>query len=64
MNLKINFVEAEEGEEGQVVRDNKKKEKKERKMSEKKIDQVNALPRKLQGEKVRFSSCRCIYEKL
>ena len=54
MNLKINFVEAEEGEEGQVVRDNKKKE---RKMSEKKIDQVNALPRKFQGEKVFFLNC-------
>jgi len=48
MNLKINFVEAEEGEEGQVVRDHRKKE---RKMTEKKIDQVNALPRKFQGEK-------------
>ena len=54
-------MEGEDGEEGRVVRDGKKV-KKVRRLTEKRIDQLNVLPKKFQGEKVFELLKKCIHE--
>ena len=58
-------MEGEDGEEGRVVRDGKKV-KKVRRLTEKRIDQLNVLPKKFQGEKVGVFELlkKCIHENL